>query len=242
MGEEVLQRPACPSPPQHGDDRVVTGHRANDPGQRGLIDAASDQVRGARRSPDHRHRVDKLDGQDQLPDQRSRASVAADRTDQPQLLDVTRDGGLGGAKTAPRKRLGELLLRVHPTAVDEREDRLVPLTLGRGHLRTCSIVDCARSTSAAVMISGGTKRIELSSTAFTMSPASRQDCWNTLARGSANSNACIRPMPRTSFTSSSSRAACSRSPISEACPTRPSRSITESTDSAAMHERGFPPK
>jgi len=126
--------------PQHGDDRVVACHCACDARQRCLVDAPCDKVRGAGRSPDHCHRLDELDRQDQLADQGRGAPVAADRPDQAQLLDVARDRRLGGPQPTARQRFGQLLLGMRAAAVHEREDRPMALSLGRGHPRTFCIV------------------------------------------------------------------------------------------------------
>src|SRR2546430_12390206 len=54
------------------------------------------------RCPDHHHRLDYLDREDELADQAGRTPVAAARPDQPELLDVARDGGLRCAHAAAR--------------------------------------------------------------------------------------------------------------------------------------------
>ena len=176
MGQEVFERFARPPLAQHRNDRVVAGDGAGDAGQRSLVDAPRDEVSGARRSPDHGHRLDELDRQHQLADEGRRAAVAAHRTDEAELLNVTRDGRLRRPQATSRERLSQLLLGVDPAAVHERKDRLVALSLGRGHptSSTLCMIPCARSISSAVMISGGTRRIEFSSTALMISPASRQ--------------------------------------------------------------------
>src|SRR5437879_10711952 len=61
IGEELFEGSACAGFAEHGDDRVVAGHRAGDAGQRSLIDSARHQVGGAGRSTDHRHRRADLD-------------------------------------------------------------------------------------------------------------------------------------------------------------------------------------
>src|SRR5207245_9085361 len=146
---------------------------AGDPGQCSLVDATGDEVGGAGRRPDHGHRLNHLDGKDELADQAGRAAVAGARANQAELLDVACDCRLRRAHAAPRESLGDFMLRVHRTSVDEVEDRAVALGFGRGHPATLAIKACARSISWPVMISGGTRRIEWSSTALTISPASR---------------------------------------------------------------------
>jgi len=106
----------------------------------------------------------------------SRTPIAGARADEAKLLDVARDGRLRCLKPAPRQRFGDLLLRMDRAAVDDVEDRAVPGAFGRGHFAISSMVFCARSIWSGVMMSGGTKRIVLSSTALTTSLASRQAC------------------------------------------------------------------
>src|SRR5665811_2136915 len=173
MSQEVFERLARPPLAQHGDDRVVARHGAGDARERSLVDAPRDKVRGARRGPDHGHGLDKLNRQHELANQGSGAPVTADGTDKAELLDVARDRRLRGPQATAGKRLGQLLLGVYSASIDQREDRLVALSFGGGHPRTLCIVAWARSISAAVMISGGTRRIEFSSTALMMRPASR---------------------------------------------------------------------
>src|SRR5579859_306682 len=246
MAEKVSQSATGLALAQHGDDRVVARHRARDARKGGLVDAASHHVRGPGRGSDHRHGLDQLDRQDQLPNQPRVAAVALARPDQSELMDVSRDRGLGDAQAAPRQGGGDVLLRVSHATADEIQDRLLALVLGanRGPAhRTASLrMAWARSISAAVMISGGTNRTVWSSTALTTRPASRHACWSGLARGSANSMACIRPLPRTSLAPRVCKAAWRISPISAACPTSPSRSTTSRTASAAAQASGLPPK
>src|SRR5258706_2421923 len=82
MGQEVFERLARPPLSKHGDDRVVAGNSAGNTGQGGLVDAARNKVRGSWGRPDHDHRLDELDRQHELADKRSRASIAANRTDE----------------------------------------------------------------------------------------------------------------------------------------------------------------
>src|SRR5258706_970400 len=242
MQQQVLQGATGARLAQHGDDRVVAGHGACDARQGGFVDPACHEVGGPRRGPDHRHRLDQLDRQHQLPHQGYRAAVALARADQPELLYISRDRRLGGSHVGAREGLRGVLLGMVRAAVDEIEDRCVAPRLGRRHVPLAfRIVEWARSIWALSMISGGTSRTVWSSTALTMTPASRHACWTALARGSSNSNACINPSPRTSLAPRSSRDSCMTSPISAAWPTRPSRSITESTAIAAAHASGFPP-
>src|SRR5579872_5961872 len=70
MVQQVSERAAGLSLPEHGDDRVVAGHGPGDAGQRRLVDAARDEVGRARWRPDHGHRLDELDRQHELAHQR----------------------------------------------------------------------------------------------------------------------------------------------------------------------------
>src|SRR5713101_1739138 len=241
IGQKLFERSRGAPLAEDGDDRVVARHRAGEARQSGLVNAAGHQVGGARWGLDHRHRRNQLDGENELANQGRGDAVAGAGPDQSELLDVTRDRGLRRAQPAPRQPFGDLLLRVHRASVDEGEDGSVPFFLGGCHFRTSCIVRWARSMCSAVTIRGGTKRIEWSSTALTTSRASRQACWNALARGSANSTACMRPRPRTSLPPRVWIAAFSISPISAAWPTSRSRSMTFSTARAAAHASGLPP-
>src|SRR5216684_3993927 len=242
MQKQVLQCATGAGLPQHGDDRVVAGHGAGDAGECGLVDTPRHEVGGSGRGPDHRHRLDELDRQHELADECYGAAVTLSRADQPELLYVSGDGRLGGAHSAARERLSDVLLCVGRAAVHQVENRVVAPGFGRGHdAAAFRIVECARSIWPLSMISGGTRRTVLSSTALTITPASRHACWKAFASGCSNSNACMSPRPRTSLAPRSSSASWRTSPISAACPTSPSRSITDSTAIAAAHASGFPP-
>src|ERR1700682_3995756 len=242
MREQLLQRATRSALAQHDEDRVVTGHRAGDPRQAGLVDPPRDQVCGSWRCLDHGQVFDELDREHELTHQRSGVAITAAGPDQPELLDVSRDRRLRCSHPAARERCGDVLLRVRGAAIDHVEDCVVALALGWCHLASAwCIVACALSISALPMISGGTRRMELSSTALTISPASRHSCWTAFARGSANSKAGINPRPRTSLAPISSSASWRTPPISAAWPTSPSRSITESTAMPAAQASGLPP-
>src|SRR5450631_1505692 len=212
MSQQLLERSTRAWLTQHRDDRVVAGHRAGDPGQAGLVDPSGDEVRGSGRCLDHCHGLDELDRQHELTHQRHGAAVTLARADQSELLDVPGDRRLGRSQPTARERLRNVLLRVRGTAIHHVEDGVMALALGRRQLDidlrpaviASRIVEWARSIWAWSIISGGTSRTEWSSTALTIKPASRHDCCKALARGSANSNACISPRPRTSFAPRSS--------------------------------------
>src|SRR2546423_1288483 len=241
MREKLFERSAGAALAQHRDDRVVARDSAGDTRKRCLVDAPRHHVGGPRRRLDHGDRLDELHRKDKIAHQGSGAPIAAARPHQAELLDVARDRGLRRLHAPPRQCRRDLLLGVHAAVVDQRQDRAVTLGLCCRHPATFFIVSCARSICAAVMISGGTTRTEWSSTALTMRPDSRHASWNAFAFGSSNSNACIRPSPRTSFAPTpwiASRSGCS---IWAAWPPRPSLSTTCRTASAATQASGLPP-
>src|SRR5205823_1808472 len=142
---------------------------------------------------------------------------------QAQLLDVPGDSRLGRRIAPLDQGLGELLLGLHGALPDQLEDGPLAALL---HARWARFMAAtARSISSAVITRGGTRRIVWSSVALTITPSSRHRDWSSLATGSVNTTACIRPRPRTSWTPSSSPSSpASSSPISRECWTSPSSS------------------
>src|SRR5258708_12567686 len=216
MREQLLQGATRSALAQHAEDRVVTGHRAGDSRQSRLVNAPGDEVRRSRGGLDHREVLHDLDGKDELAHERGGAAITPAGPDQTQLLDVSRDRRLGCTHPAAGERRRDVLLRVRRAAIHHLEDGVVALAFGRRHGIALRIIECARSISALPMISGGTRRIEFSSTALTIRPASSHDCSNAFPRGPPTSNASLKPSPRTSLAPRSRSASWRTPPISAA--------------------------
>src|SRR4051812_29592923 len=118
------------------------------------------------------------------------------------------------------------------------------LTAAAAESRIDGSASVKRWASSDERMSGGASRTASGATALTRNPASRAACLTAGALPSSTTNASHSPRPRTSCRSgavTADNAARHCSPTSRTWPSRPSRSITMRTASAAAHETGLPP-
>src|SRR6266536_164230 len=252
---------------QHG---VVAGDRAGQAGQAGPVEGGGEHVGVAGRGA-HHHQVPARDDrrqrqrQDlaQLPfvdavgGQRlgqgvDEAAVVAADLDRAELVEVARDGGLGGLEALGVQRLEQAGLAGDAAAAQQRGKRRLPGQLQRGHgatsARAPASLVTAWSTSASLTTSGGASRTAVSVTGLTTRPRSSASAATSLALARASgpsSRANHSPRPRTPACGPIRAASSTRPSLrcSETLATWPSssRSTTSRVARAAAQATGPPP-